>query len=104
MTSSDHNVSGDRDRDHSVRDEKPDTAYCYTSEHDDVSQTECRRLLPGEQELQRAKQAVEKAPDIREDRVEAAKQALKSGKLKLDGAELAEKLLCDELHQVDLDA
>ena len=51
-----------------------------------------------DRDIQRAKQVVEETPEIREERVAAAKRALKAGKLNLQGADLAEKLLSDPLH------
>jgi anti-sigma28 factor (negative regulator of flagellin synthesis) len=42
---------------------------------------------------------VRDTPDIRKERVAAAKRALHSGTLKLKGEELADKLLDDPLHQ-----
>ena len=47
--------------------------------------------------IQQAKQAVEAAPDIREDRVAAVKRALQNGTLTLRGKDLAEKLLGETL-------
>src|SRR5262245_19456175 len=43
--------------------------------------------------IQQAKQAVEVAPEVREDRVAAMKRALQNGTLNLRGKDLAEKLL-----------
>ncbi len=54
-------------------------------------------------EIERVKKAVEEATDIREERVAAMKLALKKGKLQLNGDELAEKLLADPFHQVNID-
>ena len=53
--------------------------------------------------IQRAKQIVEETPEIREDRVAAAKRALQAGTLNLHGEELAEKLLHDPLHIQELE-
>jgi flagellar biosynthesis anti-sigma factor FlgM len=46
-----------------------------------------------ERVIQRALEIVQEAPDVREDRVQAARRALANGTLPLDGATLAEKLL-----------
>jgi len=46
-----------------------------------------------ERVIQRALEIVQEAPDLREDRVQAARRALANGTLPLDGATLAEKLL-----------
>ncbi|HEY7493151.1 MAG TPA: flagellar biosynthesis anti-sigma factor FlgM [Candidatus Tectomicrobia bacterium] len=48
--------------------------------------------------IRRAKQIIEETPEIREERVAAAKRALQAGTLNLHGEELAEKLLHDPLH------
>jgi anti-sigma28 factor (negative regulator of flagellin synthesis) len=53
--------------------------------------------------IQRAKQIVEETPEIREERVAAAKRALQAGTLNLHGEELAEKLLHDPLHIPELE-
>jgi hypothetical protein len=52
-----------------------------------------------EKELERVKRIVEQATDIRQERVEAAKLALKEGRLKLKVNDLAEKILADPLNQ-----
>lgn len=57
-----------------------------------------------DRDIQRARQVVEETPEIREERVAAAKCALQAGKLNLRGEELAEKLLCDPLHNPDVEA
>jgi negative regulator of flagellin synthesis FlgM len=49
------------------------------------------------QDIQRARDIAQQAPEVREDRIAAAKRALESGELKLSGADLAEKLLQDRL-------
>ena len=48
-------------------------------------------------DIQRAREVAQGAPEIRADKVEAARRALKSGKLNLKGEDLAEKLLKDIL-------
>jgi anti-sigma28 factor (negative regulator of flagellin synthesis) len=49
--------------------------------------------------IQQLRKIVDEAPEIREDRVAAAKQALQAGVLELRGKELAEKLLREILHK-----
>jgi anti-sigma28 factor (negative regulator of flagellin synthesis) len=44
-------------------------------------------------DIQRAREVAQGAPEVREDKVEAARRALQSGKLNLKGQDLAEKLL-----------
>ena len=56
-----------------------------------------------EKDLKRVKKIVDEATDIRKERVEAAKLALKQGKLNLKGKELAEKILSDPLNQIDIE-
>lgn len=46
-----------------------------------------------ERAIQRALEIVQETPEIREDRVQAARRALANGTLPLDGATLAERLL-----------
>jgi flagellar biosynthesis anti-sigma factor FlgM len=48
--------------------------------------------------IQQLRKIVDAAPEIREDRVAAIKQALQAGLLELRGEELAEKLLREMLH------
>src|SRR5215471_1247093 len=48
-------------------------------------------------DIQRAREVAQGAPEIRADKVEAARRALQSGKLNLKGQDLAEKLLQDTL-------
>ena len=48
-------------------------------------------------DIQRAREVAQSAPEIRADKVEAARRALQSGKLNLNGKDLAEKLLKDIL-------
>jgi anti-sigma28 factor (negative regulator of flagellin synthesis) len=56
-----------------------------------------------DRDIQRAKQVIEETPEIREERVAAAKRALQAGTLNLHGEELAEKLLHDPLHTPELE-
>src|SRR5262245_65668585 len=44
-------------------------------------------------DIQRAREVAQGAPEVRDDRVEAARRAWQSGKLKLKGQALAERLL-----------
>ena len=46
-------------------------------------------------DIQRAREVAQSAPEVRADKVEAARRALQSGKLNLKGQDLAEKLLKD---------
>lgn len=70
-----------------------------------VSQRHDQNTAAGtrEKDFERVKKVVEKATDIREARVEAAKLALKQGKLNLKGNDLAEKILADPLNQADVE-
>ena len=47
-------------------------------------------------DIQRARQVAQGAPEIRADKVEAARRAVQSGNLNLKGEDLAEKLLQQE--------
>ena len=47
-------------------------------------------------DIQRAREVAQGAPEIRADRVEAARRAVQSGNLNLKGEDLAEKLLQQE--------
>ena len=48
-------------------------------------------------DIQRAREVAQNAPEVRADKVEAARRALQSGKLNLKGQDLAEKILKDTL-------
>ena len=48
-------------------------------------------------DIQRAREAAQAAPEVRADKVEAARRALQSGDLNLKGEDLAEKLLQEPL-------
>ena len=48
-------------------------------------------------DIQRAREVAQDAPEVRTDKVEAARRAVQSGNLNLNGQELAEKLLQDAL-------
>jgi flagellar biosynthesis anti-sigma factor FlgM len=49
-------------------------------------------------DIQRAREVAQDAPEIRADKVAAARRALQSGHLNLQGQDLADKLLKDALH------
>ena len=53
-------------------------------------------------ELHQAHKIAQDAPDVREDRVVAAKQALRNGTLMLDADTLAIPMLTDPHHGIDL--
>jgi negative regulator of flagellin synthesis FlgM len=46
-------------------------------------------------DIQRAREVAQDAPEIRKDKVEAARRAVQSGNLNLKGEDLAEKILQD---------
>jgi negative regulator of flagellin synthesis FlgM len=48
-------------------------------------------------DIQRAREVAQEAPEVREDKVEAARRAVQSGNLNLKGQDLADKLLQDTL-------
>ena len=48
-------------------------------------------------DIQRAREVAQGAPEVREDKVEAARRAVQSGNLNLKGQDLAEKILQDTL-------
>jgi negative regulator of flagellin synthesis FlgM len=48
-------------------------------------------------DIQRAREVAQGAPEVREDKVEAARRAVQSGNLNLKGEDLAERLLQDTL-------
>ena len=48
-------------------------------------------------DIQRAREVAQGAPEVREDKVEAARRAVQSGNLNLKGEDLADKLLQDTL-------
>lgn len=59
---------------------------------------------PGTPDIQRLRKIVDQAPETRDERVAAAKQALQAGTLELRGEELAGKLLHDFLHKLSSEA
>jgi negative regulator of flagellin synthesis FlgM len=52
-------------------------------------------LSPQARDIQRAREVAQGAPEVREDKVEAARRALQSGNLNLRGQDLAKKILED---------
>lgn len=51
----------------------------------------------GNQELQELKRLVSQIPEVREERVEALKRAIKTGVYNRSGEEIAEKMICRSL-------
>ena len=54
-------------------------------------------LSPQARDIQRAREVAQGAPEVRADKIEAARRAVQSGNLNLKGEDLAEKLLEDPL-------
>lgn len=54
-------------------------------------------LVAGNQELQELKRVVSQIPEVREERVEALKRAIKTGVYNRSGEEIAEKMICRSL-------
>jgi hypothetical protein len=102
MSRYEHDLPNDIRRGHRRVDEDADMER-WTMEPDESPETASQTPLSREQETQRVKQIIDEIPDIREDRVAAARQALKQDRLNLRGTDLAERLLDDELHQADLE-
>jgi negative regulator of flagellin synthesis FlgM len=63
----------------------------------EVAASDKVELSPQARDIQRAREVAQGAPEVRADKVEAARRALQSGKLNLKGQDLAEKLLQDTL-------
>jgi anti-sigma28 factor (negative regulator of flagellin synthesis) len=55
-------------------------------------------------DIQLARKIAQDAPDVREDRIAAAKRALRNGTLMLDADTLATQMLTDPHHGIDLNA
>lgn len=53
-------------------------------------------------DLQLARKIAQDAPDVREDRIAAAKRALRNGTIMLDADTLATQMLTDSHHGIDL--
>lgn len=58
--------------------------------------------LSRSRDIRYAQEIVQETPEIREERVAAAKLALRNGTLTLRGKDLADKLLNDPLHSTDM--
>ena len=54
-------------------------------------------LSPQARDIQRAREVAQGAPEVRENKIAAARRAVQSGNLNLKGEDLAEKLLEDSL-------
>ena len=63
----------------------------------DVTASDKVELSSQARDIQRAREVAQDAPEVRADKVEAARRALHSGKLNLKGQELAEKIVKDSL-------
>ncbi|MGE3536963.1 MAG: flagellar biosynthesis anti-sigma factor FlgM [Candidatus Tectimicrobiota bacterium] len=63
----------------------------------EVSTSDRVELSSQARTIQRAREIAQEAPEVREDRVEQARQALQNGSLKLQGSDLADTLLRDTL-------
>ena len=61
----------------------------------DVSASDKVELSSQARDIQRAREVAQGAPEVRADKVEAARRAVQSGNLNLQGQDLAEKLLKD---------
>jgi flagellar biosynthesis anti-sigma factor FlgM len=69
------------------------TSSCEEEDFTAKSEADKDKFSQRERVIRRALEIVQEAPDLREDRVQAARRALADGTLPLDGATLAEKLL-----------
>lgn len=63
----------------------------------EVAATDRVELSSRARDIQRAREVAQDAPEVRADKVEAARRAVQSGNLNLKGPDLAEKLLKDSL-------
>src|SRR5262245_61882929 len=63
----------------------------------DVTASDKVELSSQARDIQRAREVAQGAPEVRSDKVEAARRALHSGKLNLKGQDLAEKIVKDSL-------
>ena len=63
----------------------------------DVAASDRVELSPQARDIQRAREVAQGAPEVREDKVEAARRALQSGNLNLNGKDLADKIVHDTL-------
>ncbi len=66
-----------------------------------ISQTEDKvEFSARAKDIQRIKEILAEVPDVRQDKVEAAREALVSGTLNLRGKDLAEKIITDSLQNI----
>ena len=63
----------------------------------EVAPSDRVELSPQARDIQRAREVAQGAPDVREDKVEAARRAVQSGTLNLHGKDLADKIVQDTL-------
>ena len=61
----------------------------------EVTPSDRVELSPQARDIQRAREVAQGAPEVRADKVEAARRAVQSGNLNLKGEDLAEKILQD---------
>lgn len=61
----------------------------------EVAPSDTVELSSQARDIQRAREVAQSAPEIRDDKVEAARRAVQSGNLNLQGQDLADKLLKD---------
>jgi anti-sigma28 factor (negative regulator of flagellin synthesis) len=99
MSSSGRDSAHDTKRGHLSLHEDRETGCCDTEENSGASGKDHEMLPSRDRDMQRAKQVVEEAPEIREELVAAAKRALRTGTLNLEGTALAEKMLSESLHK-----
>lgn len=72
-----------------------------SEQHTRISQTEDKvEFSARAKDIQRIKEILAEVPDIRQDKVEAAREALVSGTLNLRGKDLAEKIITDSLYNI----
>lgn len=95
--------------------DKPGQSRPVLSEHQERERKAPRRkrkrsgasrqaVSPRAPDLQCLRTIVDEAPEIRDERVAAVKQALQAGRLELRGEELAGKLLRDFFHKLSSEA
>lgn len=63
----------------------------------EVSKADTVELSSQARHIQRAQEVAQSAPEVREDKIEAARRALQSGNLNLQGKDIADKLLQETL-------
>ena len=69
----------------------------HVDNRNDVAPSDRVELSHQARAIQRAREVAQGAPEVREDKVEAARRALQSGNLNLNGQDLADKLLQNAL-------